>query len=270
MFRILATDENYSKRFPNFFRLREVSYQITNLIIDGLNSRNGKGQLSLHEQVAGTEFYRSSMTYSGVFDLTDNGYVDDGETLVRKLIETRITLKYISKDRVARSRRYCAFEGLKLLRLLEDIHKYPYPKDTREYFMSHSEEIKNKYADAKEYFPKKQDGTIDEKYKTNWDGISLKRMANRVALGKQYSILYSQFSQSAHNTALNIRDFIDNENAKFGFYDREDAVRPLLYQATRNYLAICALVIDCFKIELRENLAQAIKEWRILCRTTNS
>lgn len=266
MFRILAADDNYSKRFPNFFRFREVSYQINKLIIDGLNSRNGIGQLSLHEQVVGTEFYRSSMTYSGVFDLTDNGYVDDGETLVRKLIETRITLKYISKDPVARSRRFCAFVGLELIKILEDIHEYPYPKDTREYFMSHIREIKDKHSEAGENFPKKRDGTIDKKYYTNWDGISLKQMAKKVRLGRQYSILYSQFSRSTHDSALNILDYIDNENTKVGFYDRADAVPPLLYQATRHYLEICKLTIDCFKIDLRDSLAQAIKQWRKLCR----
>jgi len=269
MFRILTTDDHYSKRFPIFFRFREVSYQITNLIIDGLNSRNIRGQLSPHEKIVSTAFYKSSMTYSGVFDLTDNGYVDDGETLVRKLIETRITLKHISKDPVARSRRFCAFEGLELLRILEDIYEYPYPKDTREYFMSHRKQIMDKHAEAREYFPERRDGTIDKKYYNNWDGISLKRMANKVGLGKQYSILYSQFSQSTHDTASTIRDFVDSEDTKFGFYDRADAVPQLLYQATRHYLEICVLVVDCFKIELRGPLAKAIREWRILCRTTN-
>ncbi len=204
-------------KYPNYFALVDKYISEHNIIIGHLQEMKIEAnERNLFTTICIVQSYKAADTAISLSKLVSAGLSGDAATVCRKLLEQAITILYIAKDPVKRSSMYINHP---CLNQVDRVDQFINSKHSTEALKSSLKEIRTDAIKAqkaaRKIFNFPQDKKIPYEYQTNWSGLNLKKMAEKVGLGRDYFYTYVLFSQVTHSGASNLPEYLDLEKSEF-------------------------------------------------------
>lgn len=255
----ITLNQQLYKKYKNFFELADECFELSNnVVIPALKALNLKqDELSKYQFILGANFYKAQNSFLSIMYLCNEGLVGDAESLVRKLIELAVTLKYISKDinnRIEKYLHHSALVNYDRLKKMEDKNfQSAYSNKLVEEFKKLKPEIEYAYSEAKQFYRVDEKGEVSRKFLYNWSGKSLGEMAAKCGMPDEM-LPYKLYCERIHASVDDIPKYFDFKDFSFGPNVSVDDIPVTIIQAVRMYLLIVELVISEFNLKLRDSL----------------
>lgn len=233
----------------------EMSDIILQAIIDLKLKDN---ELTKYQFIIGFNLYKVLDSYVSVMSLCNDGLVGDAKSIVRKLIEMSVTLKYLSLDKDIRLDQYLCFQALSNYKMFSEMKKEEnleeenkiYSDGLRKQIEQIEPKIMKDYEEAKEYFELNNKGDVKGEYiYKGWSGKTLKEMAIKCNM-KEHVIPYKMFCISTHTSIDDIKSFYRADSAEFGSGFSIGDIPIIIIHSSKLYLSVIELCIKAFDLKL--------------------
>lgn len=263
----LDLQDTCGKEYRDFFALADECFTAGGDLITGLEKlQDSEYKFDRYHMILGFNFFKATNSFLAILKLCQHGFCGDAMSIGRKLIEIAINLKFLSLDRDSRIDKYCGFGSVANRKMIHDIKTESedeadpqftgYILRQIEIMTPQIEETCRKLgAEMKAIKPFDPNGH----YKTNWAGISLKKMAKRCDMKEDY-IAYRVYSGKVHASIEEIVSHYDFKKRRFSF-DLEKADVPwVIMESIKMYLLVARLVDEAFELNTADRLDRLDKD----------
>jgi len=257
----ITLNQQLHKKYKDFFELADECFELSNnVVIPALEALKLKqDQLSKYQIILGANFYKAQNSFLSIMYLCNEGLVGDAESLVRKLIELTVTLKYISQDiddRIEKYWHHAALIDYDWWKKLVNKNFRPVSNDKFvKKYKKLGPDIEKAYNEAKKFYGLDKNGEETGKFLHNWSGLGFEKMAVKCGMPAEI-IPYKLYCIPIHASVKDIPEYFNFQNFSFDpNISREDDIPVTIIQAVRMYLLIVELVIDEFNLGLIDSLS---------------
>lgn len=252
--------------YPEDFAIVDQALEICDIILYGLGERRMKeADLSDYQKVLLAICYKMNSSILSLASLCSRGLVQDANTIARKLLESAVSMEYLSFEpdqRSVRVRRFCDHGTVQLyhyqLRNIENILSNPEIQRLAPHFLQLPKQIRAEYELKKSSFPVQRKGLVQGDYRSSWSGMSIPEMAYKVGkdLWEDIFTMYYVFCVSTHTSIADVDAFYDPVRLVFGprAQDEENDPPLLLLFGSRMLLRVARLVGQAFDMDIAESI----------------
>lgn len=235
--------------------------EMSDIILQAIGNLKIKdNELTKYQLIIGFNLYKALDSYVSVMYLCNDGLVGDAKSILRKLLEMSVTLKYLSFDIETRQEQYLHFKSLSTYKKYLKIKKEDnvqekdriYSGWLRKQICELEPQILDDYKEAKKYFKLNEKREVKEKYFRSWSGKSLRKMAKGCNMQDQINA-YDQLCDSTHASVNDYRSFYNNERLEFGSGFSIGDIPLVIIHSSMMYLKIIELSIDAFELKLNDS-----------------
>jgi hypothetical protein len=248
------------------YKIASECIELGNLVIknlDDLKLKFNVYDISEYRLILVQNFHKGLDSLSSMLLLCEKGYIGDADTIVRKILDIAVSMKYLSLDVENRIDLYTHYDALARYKILNEIEAEKSKNVGKEkvfsdYVVEEIEKEKNKiirgYENVKKYYePLNGNGEVHKKYLyKSWSGKSLPAMAKECGL-TDYLIPYKLFNISTHTSIEDFEKYFDFDKCAFIELNKDDAL-PLIVTAISLCLVIAELIINEFELKFRKSL----------------
>lgn len=224
--------------FPEIFDLAIQSKKAANLLLRDFNSRNIKlGELAPSKRLMLFFMAKIIKTYSAILILCREGYGQDSYALLRGLLETLISIKYIFSDALSADEKAVRFVEYKWVILKRYSQEY-----------EEGSLIQNKFSEFKKKY-----NIISDKALITWSGKSVRDMAKHcgVNLLDEYDFGFRIYSRFSHPSIIGDKEYLRYENdvLRFSFFLDSSGIILSLKKATLYLIEFLFIFNKSFNIQ---------------------
>jgi hypothetical protein len=191
------------------------------------------------------------------------GTLGDAESIVRKLIEVAITLKFLATAPDELIVKYLEFEKIDRYNKLQEVRKRKAYEQIREGWESNAALIEQHYESLKEKYSVKK-GEIKNEPMKFWSGLSLGRMADDCGLGKLYAYPYKIFCSSVHCSVEEIPKYFDIGSDTVGPAVSMADVQSVLLSCCNVHLINCKVLSECCELPLLDAITDTAARLKVI------
>jgi hypothetical protein len=257
MFKCISNvDSNIVANNDEYFRLMDIAWEASDIVLSNLNGPRLSGKvLQPFPLVVMSLYYKSRDCMLSIATLCACGHTREAYTIVRKLLETAVNLKYISMDPTERAPRFGKYGAVRSYFLAQRVKNDPtWPENVRKDLASISDEIRVGFESSKSLFCD-QSGKLLSKYSRYWDGKSIPKMAKECGLVDDLSA-YEVFNFATHTSSSDVGIYFDMGKKQFRSGADASDVPGVLLESVRLFTIPLRLVAAEFKLDLNASLAQ--------------
>ena len=207
--------------------------------------------------------WKSLKTNLAVKNLLEHGFMEDAYILLRSVLESVITLKYISLDVSSRIRPFHEYSYIFKKRIREankDVYGQDIDSEGDPAKKKILKRVDNEYQRVRNNYSKK----------SSWSSVSIFDMAKEVGLEADYRMFYSYFSQYTHTTVNTENRFIKEDVQ--GFFkiiispskEDEEELKTAIHLVTYCTMMMITIFISVFKTEYEKELENLFREFHSL------
>jgi hypothetical protein len=204
--------------------------------------------------------WKTLKTSLAIQNLLEQGFLEDAYILIRSILESLITLEYISRDVHKRIRQFHEYSFVFKHRWREahnDIHEKDVASAADPEKMKTIERHEEEYQRVKKYY----------KSESSWSNQPIRNMAKEVDLESTYRIIYTILCQFSHNT-VNTENSIIKDGDEGGFKiiiapgDEDEQLFKTAIHLTASYtMMVTQLFHRVFKTEFETELDGLFEEF---------
>lgn len=206
----MGTEERYSarKRFPSLAEYLDFAGCVGSVLYQLVSatqtlSADSKDEYLLKATVLHFTL-KALKTHRAIEHLLERGFVEDATILLRSLLETVISLRYVLLEPSKHARLYQEYDVIVRRRMLRALQKQRSAVGLKPLYGrgDDAEELEREYSRVVGNYPRK----------TCWSGKTVRDMAHDVCLANQYDLLYRWHSQFVHSTSYTAKHYIQREH----------------------------------------------------------
>ena len=234
----------------HFYELARDCHDLLDTIAVNLNQRKiDSSTLTRFQDILAREFQRVQMSYMSFLLLCDDGWIPDARTICRKLLESTITLKYLSLDPDTFVQLYENFGLLSLERQLEHQSAETSATSTLELV---KREIKSRVEKLPGY-ERESKTTIPERYYRNWSGKNLHKMSVAAGLEELYSPRSFLLNTATHMNTIGSDAFFAPETHEYRPPNEESDVPVMVCEVCHYLVIIARLNCQAYDLKLQDS-----------------
>jgi len=256
----ITLNQQLHQKYKKFFELADECFELSNnVVIPALKTLKLKrDQFSKYQIILGANFYKAQNSFLSIMYLCNEGLAGDAKSLVRKLIELTVTLKYLSQDIDNRVEKYIHHGALVnydwLKKTVSKNVQSAFDDKFVEEFKKLSPDIEKAYNEAKQFYELNKKGEVSGKFIYNWSGLSFGEMAEKCGMVAEI-IPYKLYCECIHASVDDVPNHFDFKSLSFDPNISVDDIPITIIQAVRMYLSIVELVISEFNLGLEDSLS---------------
>jgi len=228
--------------------LADSCLELGDLVIANVEHR--KFSKPIHCILAANHYKATDSLISAV-KLVESGLVGDAETIVRKLAEIAINMKFLCMDADRRQWQYWHYLKYSKKKMADAIvEDQRYNERLRQEAARFQPVLDRQFQEVEHLIAKTKKGRIST---DSWSGLNVKAMAEQCGLENDYLYCYRLFCIPTHAGVHDIERFVDVETAELNPRYNTDTALATIIEASRLYLIIVELVIGHFGLQLMES-----------------
>lgn len=253
----------FSSKYTDQFDLAESALMVADEITAELNRLElTTDTITPYQASLVAAFFKCSNCLSATVLLANDGFTEDGRTIVRKMIELFISLKYLSDDMKSRIDKYVWHEAVsKYFTAKRYIDEPDYSSVLHSGFTAAMPKIKSDYDSAKKFFKLDKDGEVAGKFRFNWSGKTIPKMALASKVAEIYA-QYDLFSISVHASVRDVHTYFDATQSIFHWAVNVDEVPSLIMKAIEMQLALSKLLCKELSCDPKSKLRDLRNRWQ--------
>ncbi len=254
-----------SHKFTEQFELAEATLEASDDITIELNRLEmDTDSMTAYQASLVAAFFKCSDCLRSTLLLAGNGFTEDGRTIVRKMIELYINLKYLGDDVHARIDRYLWHEAIwKYLTAKRYIDEPRYSAELHDGFTAAMPKISAEYDSAKKFFKLDKFGEVASRFRLNWSGKTLPKMAIAAEVADLYA-RYDLFSISVHSSVKDVNTYYDSDRNCFDWAVNTEDVPYLVMLAIEMQMGVSLLLCNELAGDPKGKLAALQAKWKNL------
>lgn len=243
--------------FSDLYLLADQCLDLQDIVLSNLQQRFRKGeQLDRTRIIATFNLYKATDALISCMKLIDSGLVGDAQTILRKILEIAINLKFIWLDKPKRVDQYWHYMTVKADKLAKNISTMNgYTASLKEGMAKLAPGLAKNLELAKNHFDLKESGKISGKYNSSWSGHHIGVMAEDCGLLDDYRYCYKVSSISTHASIEDIRNYFDPDIPAFGPRYSKSLPMKIILESIRCYLMVLEVTVEEYHLNLNDSIA---------------
>jgi hypothetical protein len=253
---VLKPNTNIILKYESWFECAETTFILVDTVLHNLHDRRiAYDTLDLYQKLLMVIYDKCSSSYRTVTTLCGCGQTLDAQTIVRKILEAVINLKFISQDPEKRSLEFVYHGPVSEYERLERQAKQRSVQNAFALPQHIVDQLKEIYYREKGLYPLDKKGRLDWRYRDRWSGISLESMADQCGL-QYFNEAYRVFCSTTHTSSDDITVFFDIEKSSYRESNDIEVIPKLLLTFLASFIELLSMTITSFDLKLDGSLEQ--------------